>query len=504
MKKISIIALTLALSLSSTAVVFAQSYYSGSCVSITRTLTYGSRGSEVSQVQRFLVSRGYPGGGSWMISGRFGPATQTAVRNFQQEMGIALTGIIDSQTRDQINQISCNGGSSYNANNSSTSNNYNYSSPSYSGVPIIQNYNQNYSQNYPQNYQYGNGYNSYNGYNNNYTTPIATIPCTSAYYNSYYPCTNTQNYNTAPVIYTVSPNSGAIGSTVTINGSGFSPIQNTVRIGSLVVNNITSTDGRTLSFVIPAINNSNGYQYNYNTYNTASIQLGAYGLTVTNSAGYSSNTVSFAITGYGINSSPTIVSVNGPASISTGQVGTWTIVINNPTSNYATVSANWGDVSSYTQSNQQQSYSQGQQTITFTHVYNTQGTYIPTFTVTNGNGTPANSSVSVVVYGTSVNTSTPTISSINPGYGTTGTSVTIYGSNFTGSNTIIFNSGAIYNVYTTTGNTLNFVLPSYVSAYCISGQACPTYAQALTPGIYRVSIVNSNGTSNQMSFTVVQ
>src|SRR6185503_9121387 len=46
----------------------AQSYGSG-CMNISRDLVVGSRGSEVRDLQRFLVSRNYPGSGDWMITG---------------------------------------------------------------------------------------------------------------------------------------------------------------------------------------------------------------------------------------------------------------------------------------------------------------------------------------------------------------------------------------------------------------------------------------------------
>jgi hypothetical protein len=501
-KIVSIIALA-AFSLSGASAVFAQSYSSGTCVSLSRTMSYGSRGSDVTQLQRFLVSQNYPGGGSWMITGTFGPATQTAVRNFQQQNGLSISGSVDSATRNAVNQVSCYGSSSYNYSNASSQSYlpYQYSNTSYA-APSYAYTNPSYQYQYPTytpTQTYGNSTNSYYPYQNCSTYNSGY---NSGYmYGNSYNCGNQNNQNNSYSqlsIYSVSPNSGAIGSTVTVYGNGFTSTGNTVRIGAFVVNNLTSIDGRSLSFTIPTVPQA----YAYYGYNSQQYALGTYGLTVTNSSGYTSNSISFTITGYGQTASPTITSVNGPATIGVGQVGTWTVVINNPSSNYATVSVNWGDVSTYAQASQQQSYSQGVQTITFTHAYNVQGAFTPTFTVTNGNGPAANSSLSVTVTGSGSYGSNPTISSINPVYASVGTNMTIYGTNFTGANTIMFNSGALNNVYTTSGNTLSFVLPSAVGAYCPQGQACPTYAQLLTPGTYNVSVINQNGTSNPVTLVI--
>ena len=45
-----------------------QQPYTGACVNLVSDLSYGSSGSQVSQLQTFLVSRNYPGGGTWMIT----------------------------------------------------------------------------------------------------------------------------------------------------------------------------------------------------------------------------------------------------------------------------------------------------------------------------------------------------------------------------------------------------------------------------------------------------
>ena len=68
------------------------------CTNLTRDLSVGSKGTDVRTLQQFLVSRNYPGGGSWMISGTYGRATEAAVRNFQRESRMNSTGRVDMQT----------------------------------------------------------------------------------------------------------------------------------------------------------------------------------------------------------------------------------------------------------------------------------------------------------------------------------------------------------------------------------------------------------------------
>src|SRR3989338_7103784 len=93
-----------------------QQPYAGACVNLVSDLSYGSTGSQVRLLQTFLVSRNYPGGGTWMITGNFRLSTQVAVRNFQTEQGLPVTGAVDAATRAAIARATC-GGSVYNNNN---------------------------------------------------------------------------------------------------------------------------------------------------------------------------------------------------------------------------------------------------------------------------------------------------------------------------------------------------------------------------------------------------
>ena len=58
------------------------------------TLSEGSGGSHVTLLQRRLLSRLYP----VTVDGIFGADTENAVRSFQQEHSLSVTGIADPET----------------------------------------------------------------------------------------------------------------------------------------------------------------------------------------------------------------------------------------------------------------------------------------------------------------------------------------------------------------------------------------------------------------------
>ncbi|MBA3789352.1 peptidoglycan-binding protein [Patescibacteria group bacterium] len=110
------------------------------------------------------------------------------------------------------------------------------------------------------------------------------------------------------------------------------------------------------------------------------------------------------------------------------------------------------------------------------------------------------------------------INSISPTSGAVGTTVSITGYGFTSDNTVLFAGGAIRNVpvsssiaiaCTTDPNcrggirqTLLFTVPSSIGPNCPPGSLCPLYARLVTPGDYQISVQNTNGTSNAVTFTV--
>ncbi len=236
MKKL-ILSGTALLSLLIAPIVLAQTYYPSSytnCGSIPAGLSVGSRGTDVSNLQSFLVAQNYPGGGSWMITGYFGQATAAAVRNFQSMHGLPQTGMVDTSTAAAMS--SC-GGVGFPA----------YSVPTYPPLYPIP------------------------------TTPVVPVyPVQYPYYNNY--------YGNTPVITSLSQNTGSAGSTITIYGVGFDQWSNTVHFGGTAVYNVASQNGTSLTVTVP----NNYYSYSYAG---TVVQI-----TVQNSHG-TSNAVSFTMYG---------------------------------------------------------------------------------------------------------------------------------------------------------------------------------------------------------------
>ncbi|PKM83630.1 MAG: spore cortex-lytic enzyme [Firmicutes bacterium HGW-Firmicutes-13] len=66
----------------------------------SRDLKFGDRGDDVAELQILLNSLGFSVG---QADGIFGPLTEKAVINFQRAKGIAVDGIVKSQTHDALN-----------------------------------------------------------------------------------------------------------------------------------------------------------------------------------------------------------------------------------------------------------------------------------------------------------------------------------------------------------------------------------------------------------------
>jgi hypothetical protein len=443
--------------------------YAGGCVSLTRDLFVGSKGADVLSLQKFILTRNYPGAGAWMLTSYYGAATRAGVINFQTDMRLPQTGVLDSATRAALLNFTCG----YTHTNSY--NNSNIFQPWY-----------NYGQ-----YTYG------TNYNGNCSVLYGNTNCQCGWYtvagqNYYNNCGGT---STGINVTSLSPNSGAVGTFVTVYGSGFSYTNNSVRFGSGVIAGINSVDGRTLTFTVPATLSGYGY---------SSVTPGVYNVSVTNSAGATSNAIPFVVNSTGTSNAnaPWISNVSGPNTIAVNTTGTWIVSINNPnTSNYTSVSVNWGDANnSAYMSAPQQIYGTGQ-SATFTHAYSQSGTYTITFTASNGNGSNT-SSVTVQVNGSSTNA--PYISSITPTYGRAGTQIVIYGTGFTGDNTVHFGIGGQKQLTSMSGNYIYYTVPSTLSPCDVvaSGSYCAQYLQQVTPGQYQIYVTANGVNSNSVTFTV--
>ena len=228
-----------------------NSYSSGTCASISHDMQLGSRDAQVSALQQFLVGRNYPGSGNWMMTGMFGRATEAAVRSFQSEMGLPVTGVVDWQTRSAIQNI-CGGYNNSGGYNNAYNTNYNGYNNSYADA---------YSGAYGNN-SYGGGYN-----NASYNTGQYS------YNNQYY-----QSYGGQPRLDSPSDWYAAGGASLSVYGRGFDNSSNKIYIGNSVLD--VGSNGTVLTFTVPYL------------------QPGTYPMYVTNRWG-TSNSMNINITNYG-------------------------------------------------------------------------------------------------------------------------------------------------------------------------------------------------------------
>jgi len=231
--------------------------YSGACLNVSGNLSYGVSSPQVTQLQTFLVAQNYPGEGSWMETGYFGSATVQALRDFQQAQGLPTSGSVDAATASAIARITC-GSSAY-----TSPSLYNYTAPTYSYVP-----------------------------------PVSTIPYTNYTPTTYIPSPTCTNYPYTCTTYTygngtgsvaltsLSQNTGAPGTQVTVYGTGFDPSNNTIYFGTQVLSGIPS-NGNSLTFTVPSYYATGLYGVNQ------SVQF-----YVTDSQG-TSNSLGFTVTTYG-------------------------------------------------------------------------------------------------------------------------------------------------------------------------------------------------------------
>jgi peptidoglycan hydrolase-like protein with peptidoglycan-binding domain len=512
-------------------------------------------GGEVSSLQRFLVNQNYPGGGAWMVTGNFGPATEQAVKNFQSQRGLAQTGIVDAQTRSAMATCGAWSSTSYSATPSTPSYTYpytygytyaypySYQNPySYTNIyaaPTLSSVEPNSTQQGTMATVRGSGFDMWatqvklgglsvpaNVQNANTATFVVpttlapgvyqvslsssggtsqTLPMTvlSAYVYpgygvsacSYGACGNESNV----ALHSMVPTGGATGSSVTVYGTGFSRKGNTVHFGAGVVTNIMSFDGASLSFNVP--NQLVGY-------GTGATALGTYNVSVTNALGLTSNVLPYTVTSIASPNAPTIRNVNGPANLQSGALGTWTTEVNLFNNQTVTVSAAWGDENQYTPSMAPQTVSGvgGVQILTFTHAYQNAGIYTPSFTVTDSMGRKNSVTANMVtVSGSVYSGGGPTLFTLSPNQGRVGTVVGLYGASFAlAGNTVHFGIGGASNLASANnGTALFFVIPPTVNVCDTIGTGCTSSTSVVTPGTYPIYVSNSMGRTTNVNFTVL-
>lgn len=171
----------------------------------------------------------------------------------------------------------------------------------------------------------------------------------------------------------VTPASGAVGSEASVSGTGFTA-SSSVTVGGVVASSTTLNADGTLSFGIP------------------SLRTGIYNVRVHN-GDKRSNAVAFTVTA--ASPSLSVSGVDAPVVLLVGAEGTWTVHAATTSGNLH-YSVTWGDEGA-TPLRMMALSASVQTSASFTHAYETSGTYMPKFTVSDDSGHSETVSASVVV-----------------------------------------------------------------------------------------------------------
>ncbi len=203
----------------------------------------------------------------------------------------------------------------------------------------------------------------------------------------------------APHITTFQPQSGPIGTSVTLSGSGFTSDM-IVRFAEGSVAHTTSSDGTWISFTVP---NSVGPYCAPNMMCAMYMRLigpGQYSVYIQSADGsVVSNTVTFAVTGSSFNQTLSISGLDAPTTLSLGTSGTWPVHVQSSSTNHTLhYSVLWGDEANTTGGGIMESAPTTVKTsVTFTHAYQRSATYTPTFTVTDDSGHSVSTSATITI-----------------------------------------------------------------------------------------------------------
>ncbi len=494
------------------------------CPSFGRALGLGTSGSDVSQLQQYLASNPsiYPSG---QVTGYFGALTQAAVQRWQATYGIVSSGspaatgwgVVGPRTAAAIEQQCSSGSTSatvptsalaeptaagviqvtptsgaapltvsvvttVNAMGSCDNTTYvlNFGDGTQStAIPTQANLCQPIMQTYTHTYTYGGTYTIVLAGGTHQTTALVTVagnPSPTAAAASGIPAdslTASITSGSAPltVVFT-----GTVSSLSSYGCSG--TCTDTINFGDGAVGlvQIPTTSGSWQSYTISHTYATDG-NYTAQLLSASGVAEGSpIAITVGNGAANASGG-SYSITSLSPDSTtPLLVTA------------TFTVP------SCALYQLNWGDSSSI--STLTASCTTGGATITATHTYSVGGSY--TVSVNDGSGNvQASAGVSIA---NSTSSGAPVISSISPASGPNGTSVTITGAGFLSSagNTInvdgsVFESGQTSSNGTTITFTISRLAANYGSAWG---------SQAIALGTHQISVTNTNGTSNAVTFTV--
>jgi PKD repeat protein len=172
-----------------------------------------------------------------------------------------------------------------------------------------------------------------------------------------------------------------------------------------------------------------------------------------------------------------ITSITAPTSLAVDEEGTWTVNVESSVEGNLTYSVMWGDEGTRMML---RSMDETQSSATFTHAYAEEGTYTPTFTVTDEDGnTVSKAAASVTV--SEEDEDAPTITSLSATAGYAGDTITITGTGFLAGSDVFVGSAEVEETIVS-DTSITFTVPS------------------IGVGSYDVYVENENGTSNTIRF----
>ena len=208
-----------------------------------------------------------------------------------------------------------------------------------------------------------------------------------------------------------------------------------------------------------------------------------------------------------------ISSVNGPISLTVGQVGKWAIQ-SIDSIGYAVI---WADGTPIAVSGESGIPNNFVSSNTFTHSFAKAGSYYVQFFAKVSNGDVVSKNLTIKVTGSnSTNTNTGStvsssvhITSLTSSSGVIGSMLSINGTGFTSNENNIYFSGAtsgyLQNTYSPSGTTITFPVPSelYGCTNVSGGIINCTSTQDTQLGKYTISVLNNNGMSNTIPFEIL-
>lgn len=287
-----------------------------------------------------------------------------------------------------------------------------------------------------------------------------------------------------PAITAIDPDSGTVGTEVTLTGDRFRE-DSVVRFGEGSINDVdVSENGHSLSFTIPESMGRYCPPDQYCTQIAYDVTPGAYDVRVV-SNDRTSDAVTFTVTedddgDNGEDDGLSIDHIDGPTSLVAGTEGSWNVAVDGASSTLS-YSVVWGDENRGLRSLLRSVDETTQASATFTHTYQDPGTYTPEFTVRDATGAEVTKQAATV---TVSEDGTVRIDSIDPAEARSGDTVTLAGIGFDGDTKVFVGQTEAAGVTVASDTSLTFTVPE------------------LSARSYRVRVTSDEGRSNAVALKV--